>query len=135
MISDILEQKLVPGGFVPGQTLFREYFPADCAIGVMTRVPLQGLPLDPGIPDYYKGRMQVIVRHTEPDLGARMAVRVQKLLTTMTRERYPASDLRGEVHLDLFHAETLPISFPRLEGNGFEWSQHFRCAFGMKLPG
>lgn len=133
MINDILEQKLAAHGFVQGETMFRDFLPATCSVGVMTRVPLQGLPIDPNIPGFYKGRMQVIVRHTSPTDGALMAARVQKILTMNGRERYPATELRGEVHLDVFQPETLPISFPRLAGNGFEWSQHFVCVFGMKL--
>lgn len=133
MIHDILEDKLAAAGFVPGTSLFRNFMPASCTIGVMTKVPLQGLPIDPHMPGHYKGRMQVIVRHKEPDLGARMADRVQKILTlTAARERYPATAERGEVHLDVFQPETLPITFPRLDGNGYEWSQHFYCVFGMK---
>lgn len=132
MIYDILETKLIAGGFTPGIDLFRNYMSADCAIGVMTRVPLQGLPIDPYIPNYYRGKMQVIVRHKDPVIGAAMSNRVQRLLTVESRETYPANTERGVTHLDLFLAETLPISFPRLDGNSFEWSQHFRCVFGMQ---
>lgn len=132
MIYDILEGKLIANGFAAGVDLFRNYMPADCVIGVMTRVPLQGLPIDPHIPNYYRGKMQVIVRHKDPVDGAALAARVQRILTVERRETYPASDERGETHLDLFLADTLPISFPRLDGNSFEWSQHFRCVFGMK---
>lgn len=133
MIHDILEAKLIAEGFKPGESLFRNFMPADCTIGVMTRVPLQGIPIDPNLPNFYRGRMQVIVRHKEPDLGARMAANVQRWLTLRgARELHSASAERGEVHLDLFHPETLPITFPRLDGNGYEWSQHFNCAFGMK---
>ena len=135
MIHDILEQKLQAHGFIPGSTLFRNYMPATTSIGVMTRVPLQGLPINENIPDYYKGQMQVVVRHKDPDAGAHMADQVQRILTQITaREVYPATADRGEVHLDVFFPETVPISFPRMSGNGYEWSQHFRCAFGVKRP-
>lgn len=132
MIHDILEAKLIEAGWKPGVDLFRNFMPADCTIGVMTKVPLQGLPMDPNIPDFYKGRIQVIVRHKEPDTGAKYAWQVQKLLKVERRERHGATAERGEVHLDLFFPETLPITFPRLDGNGYEWSQHFKTAFGMK---
>lgn len=132
MIYDILEQKLAAAGFVPGETLFRNYLPAECSIGVMTRLPLQGLPIDPNIRGLYRGQMQVIVRHKEPDLGSQMAFLVQKVLTVESREHYPASQERGEAHLDIFFPATMPIFFPRLSGNGYEWSQHFTCVFGMK---
>lgn len=134
MIFDILETKLISGGFEPGVSLFRNYMPADISVGVMTRVPLQGLPIDPYIPDYYKGEIQVIVRHNDRTAGDAMALRVQRLLAlTGGNESYPATAERGAVHLDLFQPLTLPIAFPRLSGNGFEWSQHFKCVFGMKI--
>jgi hypothetical protein len=132
MINDILEAKLQTIGLVPGVSLFRNYMPVDCTIGAMTRVPLQGIPIDPYIPDFYKGRLQLIIRHKEPDLGAQLASQAQRVLTIAGRELHPATAERGAVHLDIFTPETLPISFPRLNGNGYEWSQHFTCAFGMK---
>lgn len=132
MINDILEEKLQAAGFQPGVDLFRKYMPAQCDEGVMTRIPLQGLPIDPYIPNFYKGRVQVIVRHSDPEAGARLASKVQEILTVEGREIHPETSLRGEIHLDVFQPETLPIDFPRLDGNGFEWSQHFTCVFGMK---
>jgi hypothetical protein len=132
MIFDILEAKLIAAGFVPGVEVFRNYMPAECSIGVMTRIPLQGLPIDPHIRNYYRGQIQVITRHKDPVEGNTMTHRVQRLLTLERREHHPGNSERGDVHLDLFWPETLPISFPRLNGNGFEWSQHFRCVFGMK---
>lgn len=132
MIYDILEQKLTADGFVEGETLFRNHMPAECVVGVMSRAPISGIPINPNIPNYYKGRMQIIIRHKDPIAGHQMAGRVQKLLTVEAREHYPASEERGETHLDLFRPETIPIFFPRLDGNGFEWSQHFETVFGMK---
>ena len=136
MIYDILESKLIADGFQAGFDLFRNHMPADISVGVMTRVTLQGLPIDPHIPGYYRGEMQVITRHSDRRLGDVMAARVQRILeVTGGHTTYPANDERGEVTLDLFQPITLPINFPRLSGNGFEFSQHFKCVFGMKrLP-
>jgi hypothetical protein len=132
VIHDILEKKLTTIGLTAGQSLFRHYMPADASIGAMTRVPLQGLPIDPHIPGRYKGRIQVIVRHKEPDLGNTLATRVQRALEMRgAREIYEATKERGAVHLDMFQPETLPIFFPRLDGNGYEWSQTYLCAFGV----
>jgi hypothetical protein len=132
MINDILEAKLAANGFEVGKDLFRDHMPADCSIGVMTKVPLQGIPIDPNMRGIYKGRMQVVVRHKEPDLGAKMAALVQQILQVEGRELHEAVPERGAVHLDIFFPETTPIRFPRLDGNGYEWSQHFKCVFGMK---
>jgi hypothetical protein len=132
MIFDIIENKLETIGLVRGVSLFRNYMPAEIVIGVMVRVPLQGIVIDPHIKDYYKGEMQVVTRHSDPVLGARMAADVQRILTVYGREIYPSTNEHGPVNLDVFMPNTLPITFPRLSGNGREWSQHFKCVFTMK---
>jgi hypothetical protein len=134
MINDILEQKLnMSGEFVPGENMFRDFMPAEISVGILTRVPLQGMPIDHYMPGFYKGQMQVIIRHTTRTEGKAMAKKVQSILTVNGgNEIYPPTDERGEVRLIQFIPETLPISFPRLSGGGYEWSQHFQCVFAMK---
>lgn len=133
MIYDVLEKKLVQNGFVPGVSLFRSYMPSMCSIGVMTRIPLTGIPIDPYIPGYYKGEIQVVLRHTDPKEGQAVMMRVQKLLTVEATEVHPATEEHGELSLDLFIPKTLPISFPQLDGNAYEWSQHFDCVFKTRV--
>lgn len=133
MIYDILEQKLTAEGFKAGKDMFRTSIPANVSVAIMTKLPLEGMPIDPYIEGYYKGRMQVVIRHTAPAEGNVLAARVQRALTQRGGSvSYPATRERGEVTMKLFYAETLPIFFPRLDGHGFEWSQHFMCVFSMK---
>ena len=132
MINDILEQKLIADGFVSGVTLFRDFIPADVGIAVMTKMPLRGLPKDPHIPGRFVGEIQVIVRHTDPVLGEQMAFRIDKVLSTESRQVFSATATRGETHIDLFYAETLPIKYPRLDSSALEWSQNFKAVFGVK---
>jgi hypothetical protein len=47
-------------------------------------------------------------------------------------EVHDATAERGRAHISLFYPKSLPIRFPRLEGNGLEWSQHFDAAFGFE---
>jgi hypothetical protein len=130
MIFDILEQKIQDAGLaVAGQTLFRNNMPADVMIGVMTRVPLEGLQVDANMPGRHKGRMQVITRHTDPVLGAKLSADVTKVLQVQAMERYDATAERGRASISLFYPETLPIQFPRLDGGGLEFSQHFKVVF------
>lgn len=133
MIFDILEAKLAATGLVsPGVTLFRSFMPAECPIGVMTRVPLQGIKIDINIPGWHRGSMQVVCRHTSPSLGKIFSDAMTKALIVECREHHPATAEHAEVALDLFFPETMPIFYPRLVGNEFEWSQTFRVVFGVK---
>lgn len=133
MIYDILEKKLADSGLVvPGTSLFRSTMPHDVSIGVMIRTPLTGITIDPHIEGWHKTQMQVICRHTDPVEGAKFAQQVTKILLVDKPEFYEASDERGPAHINVFYPVTLPIQFPRLEGNGLEFSQHFQAVFGFK---
>jgi hypothetical protein len=132
MIFDIIENKLEAIGLIRGRSLFRNYMPAEIVVGVMVRVPLQGIQIDPYIKNHYRGELQVVTRHKDPVQGAQMAGEVQRTLTLYGREFHPASIEHGDVNLDVFMPSTLPITFPRLSGNGHEWSQHFKCVFTMQ---
>lgn len=135
MIADILEKKIEDAGIaVAGESLFRNTMPADCKIGVMTREPLQGMPVNPFIEGWYKPRLQVIVRHTDPVEGLKMAHLVIKTLLVQGRERHAATEEHGACHIDLFYPDQEPIQYPRLEGNTIEWSLNFKTVFGVK-PG
>lgn len=132
MIYDILEAKLAAAGFVPGVSLFRSYMPPEAIIGVMTRAPLSGIEIDPFIKGWYKVDFQVITRHKDSVLGDIQAALVQKTLFVESPEFYPASAERGKAQIAIFQPKTLPIFFPSLVGNGYEWSQHFNATFGFE---
>lgn len=132
MIYDILENKIAEAGLgVAGVSLFRQFMPASVNVGVMTRVPLEGLKIDPNMPCYFNGRMQVIVRHTDPVDGAALARDVSKALEVMYPEDHIANLERGPATVSIFFPETLPIQFPRLESDGIEWSIHFKTSFSF----
>lgn len=132
MIFDILEKKIVDAGLgVEGVSLFRSFMPAETIIGVFCRVPLEGIPVDPYIPGRHKGRIQVISRHTDPVLGGQLAVALERALRVDSPEDYPATSERGSARISLFIPETLPIQYPRLDGDGLEWSQHFKAVFSF----
>jgi hypothetical protein len=133
MIYDILEKKLADSGLVvPGTTLFRSTMPHDVSIGVMIRTPLTGIAIDPHIEGWHKTQMQVITRHVDPVEGATLADNVARVLLVEKPESYEANAERGAAHINVFYPVTLPIQFPRLEGNGLEFSQHFQAVFGFK---
>lgn len=131
MIYDILEAKLIAKGFTAGDTLWRNYMPAETNIGVMIKAPLSGITIDPYITGWYRTDMQVVTRHIDPVDGMDMAQAVSRILTIEGCESFPASEERGQAHINLFMPKHLPIQFPRLEGNGYEFSLNFRAAFGF----
>lgn len=141
MIFDVLEAKLVGAdlaqigsnfGVVSDKpNLFRMFMPSETTIGIMTRMPLSGIPVDPYMPNRYKGRMQIIVRHVDPVEGSVLAAAISKVLDVRSPENYPASSERGIAHITHFIPQTLPIQFPRLDGGGIEWSQHFDAVFSF----
>lgn len=133
MIYDILEQKLIDAGLgIAGQTLFRNTMPGDCKTGIFIREPLSGIPIDASMMKWYRARLQVITRHFDPVEGRALALAADQALRVQSIEIYPASAERGRAHITLFMPETLPIQFPRLDGGGYECSQHFTAAFGME---
>ncbi len=130
MIHDILEEKMRQSTvLIPGETLFRSYMPPEVRIGAMIRVPLTGIDIDPYKPNYYRGQFQVVTRHVSPVDGDALANTISRLLLVRSPESYSASIERGQAMISVFQPETLPIRFPSLEGNGFEWSQMFMASF------
>lgn len=133
MIFDILEAKIASAGLgILGQSVFRSFMPDDCTQGVMFRVPLTGITVDPFIEGWVNSRLQMIVRHTDPVLGRIYCDELTRILVVERPENHPQNSERNEVTLSIFYPETEPIQFPRLDGNGIEWSQHFRMAYGSK---
>ena len=131
MIYDILEEKLTAKGFTAGETLWRNHMPAETSIGVMIKSPLSGIEINPYILGWHRTDMQVIIRHIDPVDGMKMALAVSRILTIDGSESFPASEERGPAHINLFIPKHLPIQFPRLEGNGYEFSINFTAAFGF----
>jgi hypothetical protein len=131
MIYDILEEKMAGVGLIRGKSLFRNFMPAECEIGAMVRTPLSGIPIDHEIRGWHRARLQVITRHNDPVEGYTLALLLSNALTVELRENYAASAERGRAHITLLLPETLPVQFPRLDGNGYEFSQQFMAAFGL----
>lgn len=136
MIWDILEQKLIDTQLVvpavSGTTLFRHTMPGTATKGVMFKNPLSGIPVDPYLPGFYKPNLQAIVRHIDPEAGDELSQQVIDALQVDEPEDFPETAKRGRVRIHVFYPNILPIQFPRLEGNGFEWSLNFTTAFSIQ---
>ena len=132
MIFDVFVQKLQAAGYRPGADLFIDTIPGTINKAIMLRTTLAGIAIDPHIPNRYRGPLQVVVRDVDATDGLRRAKEIQRLITLDRREYHPANPAagRGPVHLDLCSPKTLPVRYPRLDGNGLEWSQMFDVLWG-----
>lgn len=133
MIWDIIEGKLAAANLAtPRVSCFREFMPPDIKTGVMMRSPLTGINIDAYMPGYHKTRLQLIVRHDDPQAGRIYADQIARTLHVEGSERYPANAERGAVEVKLFRLDQLPIFFPRLDGNGYEFSLNFDAVFVLQ---
>ncbi|OCP21899.1 MULTISPECIES: minor capsid protein [unclassified Ensifer] len=133
MIWDIIVKKIVDAGLgVSGETIYRSTIPADAKVAIGLFEPLDGIHVNPSLPDFYKPGLKVIVRHNKISEGRKLANDLMKLLTVTAEEIYEANAERGRVHLKVFYPKALPIQFPSAVGNLTEWSINFQTAFTMK---
>lgn len=127
MNYELIAARLAAAGLgIVGETIFIHHMPADVAEGILLRGPLTGIPYDPYLPGLYKTQFQVVIRAQAHAVGNAKAKAVVDALSSKSGYDLidPAtSALSMRIHNLL--PETLPIVFPRLEGNGIEWSIHF----------
>lgn len=72
----------------------------------------------------------MIVRYADPVQGAELANQFTKALLIKTPEVHTVAGKR--IQISLVCPKTLPIQFPRLEGNGLEFSINFKAVFVTK---
>ena len=127
MNYELIAARLADAGLgVVGETIFIHHMPADVAEGILLRGPLTGIPFDHYLPGLHKTQFQIVVRSAAHATGDAKARGVIAALSTKTG--FDLVDLVTGAPAMLVHnllPETLPIVFPRLEGNGIEWSIHF----------
>lgn len=133
MIMDILGDKLVAANLgTKAKSIFNHQMPAEVNVGVFFRYPLTGVTIDPYIPGWYKARVQVIVRHNSVTEGEKFSYRVNEVLQVEGEEIYVDAEAKTTTRLMRFFPETLPVRYPRLEGNQIEWSTHFDAVFSQE---
>lgn len=96
-----------------GTTLFANFMPVGVTDGVMFRLPLAGVKVDPNLPGYYKVEVTMVVRATNFSDGQ------EKAKTLMTALTMYDKDLDG-LYIKRMYPCTLPISFPLSDGNLYE---------------
>jgi len=115
---------------VAGESLFIDAMSAETERGVLLRIPLTGIAFDHYIPNYYpRAKIQVIVRAPTEDVGKPLADAVVKALTTHMPRDYEDEDDDVVMRINQMLPDTLPIRYPRSEGNLIEWSINFYVNF------
>lgn len=115
-----------------GVDIFVHRMDADCKQGIVLRMPLSGVPVDSGLPNYYKSSLQVIVRSPDQQTGDAIMISLVKLLTIYNRLFYDDSN-NFQMQINHFIPRTLPCVYPRLDGQGIEWSIDFNINYVMPL--
>ncbi len=108
--------------------IFVHSMPADVQQGIMLRDPLSGTPVDPDLPDYYRGKLQVIIRSTTHAAGEDLAKRVGQSMKMFNRKFY---DLDGALEMKVNHIfpAQLPIVYPHTPSRSIEWSLNFVTSY------
>lgn len=100
----------------PGDSLFVNMMPPQCEKGTLLRQPLTGTAIDYYLPEYFKTRVQVIVRTHDFEEGQELIKQVVNALTIKTPTQLDAMFVR------YLRPVTKPVSFPMTLGNFIEFT-------------
>lgn len=131
MRIDLLANQLASQGVgIIGKTIFAHYMPAECEQGVLIKLPIGGIEHDNYMPGFYKSRIQAIVRAQSESKGEKLSDKViQALVHKQTKDYFDQPGSKFAMRINYLLQDQLPIRYPRLDGNGIEWSLNFLTSF------
>jgi hypothetical protein len=133
MRLDLLAQVLADASLgAIGTSIFVYRMNADCKQGIMLREPLIGVPVDPNLPNYFKHNVQVIVRAPDQATGDALAKNAMKALTFYNRMFFDG-DNNLQMQVNHLFPKILPVVYPRLDGQGIEWSVDMDANYVMPV--
>lgn len=125
----ILAQLLEDAGHgTQGEDIFIASMPADVTKGILLKDPLSGTKIDPGLPGYYRSRLQAIVRAPAHEEGDTLAKAVAKTLE-MGKRIFNDADGKLLMQVNYIYLEQLPIVYPWTPANVLEWSLNFVTSY------
>ena len=127
LLADLLEAAQI--GVKP-EAIYIDEMPATETIGVLLRLPLTGVPINHELPGYYRSQVQAIVRAQKAANGDLLAARVSAALT-LTDRSLPAGGPES-MFVTFLRPRTLPVVYPRSDGNGKEWSISLDACYVMR---
>lgn len=131
MRLDLLAQVLADANIgTIGTDIFVYRMDADCKQGIMLRAPLDGVPVDVNLPEYYKHSLQIVVRAADQLTGDDL---MKRTIAALTMYKRIFNDTDGNLLMQVNHlvARTLPRVYPRLDGQGIEWSVDLNTNYVM----
>src|ERR1700732_4089034 len=111
MRYDLIAKVIQDAGFgTMGVNIFIHRMDVECENGILIRGPLDGIPSDDNLPDYYRGSMQVIIRHATQEVGDDIA---RRLWPTVEMQRRVFTDTDGSLLMDVkqIYLTKLPIIY------------------------
>jgi hypothetical protein len=131
MRYDLIAKVIQDAGFgTMGTDIFIHRMDAECVAGIMIRGPLDGIPTDDNLPDYYRGTLQIIIRNADQVAGDDIA---RRLAPVIEMQRRVFTDTDGSVLIDVkqIYLTKLPIIYMRSVGRSIEWSLNFKTYYVM----
>ena len=131
MRYDLIAKVIQDAGFgTMGTDIFIHRMDEVCLNGILIRGPLDGIPTDDNLPDYYRGSLQIVIRNVDQLTGDDIARRLRPVLE-MEREVF--LDTSGNVLMDVkqIFLTKLPIVYLRSVGHAIEWSLNFKTYYVM----
>lgn len=123
-IALLLREATVPG--LPRNSVFVQTIPADLSIGVMVASGYQGMKVDPELPGYHKGPMQLIVRAKTSLAAEEIALALSEILNFEGRDV-------GDILVNYIRPRHLPAVFPSSKGDHYEASVNFDICFVRQI--
>ena len=77
MRYDLIAKAIQDAGFgTMGTDIFIHRMDAEAVSGILIRGPLDGIPVDKNLPDYYRGSLQIVIRNADQATGDGIAKRL-----------------------------------------------------------
>lgn len=111
---------------LPTGEVYIGIIPSDVPVGVALTSAYQGMPVDPELPGYHKGPMQMIVR-AKKSLDAENIAQLASDLLTFEGVQV------GDIYVNYIRPRHLPAVFPRSNGDHYEASVNFDLCFVREI--
>lgn len=111
---------------LPRNSVFVHTIPANVPTGAMLASGYQGMKIDPELPGYHKGSLQLIVRAKTSLAAEEIAQEISEILDFEGREV-------GDILINYIRPRHLPVVFPSSKGDHYEASVNFDICFVRQI--
>lgn len=111
------------------KTIFVESMPAEIKRGILVKMSLAGSKIDHELPGLYRPKIQIIVRAQSHADGENLATAILNLLQSKQDTIWNDASNNPLFLMKQFLPYTMPIIYPRSDGNGLEVSVNFDLCY------